>query len=403
MLDTLLNHLATAAIGLAILGGAYFVDLLVGSIKVLFTNNIKWSWKKAGEDFLKALILAVGVEIWVAIWDALGWYTHELGSDISSITDGVSIAGMFGAIIGGSIWYLGNAFKNATDFINSKHIDVTVTNPDTDASKKAIEEMVKGLSGIFAKHEDEKESETIIPELGASCYYKVDTSTPDAFVRAVNGKGFNEGWGYQCVAGFKEFQYSLAGRIVSAGGAAKYYANDPARANVCALGFTWHQGTAGIKNGDWAIWNMGTNGHVAMYYNGQFFGQNQAAANPDKGNAFNLCNISMSGVVGYFRPNKYAVKGPESSQKPTEAPKSNNQPSAPKSDEIKAGDSVIVSGRGTATSNGTGAQTKQFTNQKMKVIMIANGRCACNQYNRGNVGNASAVTGWFVKEQLKKA
>ena len=46
---------------------------------------------------------------------------------------------------------------------------------------------------------------------------------------------------------------------------------------------------------------------------------------------------------------------------------------------IKVGDSVIVNGRGTGNSQGGGGKTKNFTNQKMKVIRIANSRYGCNQ------------------------
>lgn len=65
---------------------------------------------------------------------------------------------------------------------------------------------------------------------------------------------------------------------------------------------------------------------------------------------------------------------------------------------IKVGDTVIVNGQGTATSKGTGAKTKNFKNQKMKVISIANGRYGCNQYNK-----AGGITGWWAASQVKKA
>lgn len=401
MFDVIINHLLTTAVGLLIIGASYLVDLIIGSVKVLFTENMKWSWKKAGEDFLKALILAVGIEIWVAIWDTLGWYAGELGADIISITDGVSTGGMFAAIIGGSIWYLKNAFQNAVEFINAKHIKVEVTNPDTEKIAEVAKHAIDEIAAIFTQHDDAtvKAGEEQIPELGASCYYKVDVSTPDAFYRSVNGKGFNEGWGYQCVAGFKEFQYSLAGRIVAAGGAASNYGVQPAINNVCALGFTWHQGSAGLQNGDWGIWGNGSYGHVAMYYNGQWFGQNQDAANPNTGNAFNLLGISLNGFTGYYRPNIYAKKNDNPAPTPTPAP----TPAPTPTPTINTGDSVIVNGKGYSTSLGTGTRTKNFTNQKMKVILIANGRYACNQYNKGTVGSAAAVTGWFDKSQITKA
>lgn len=70
----------------------------------------------------------------------------------------------------------------------------------------------------------------------------------------------------------------------------------------------------------------------------------------------------------------------------------------PASTKIKVGDTVIVNGVGTATSKGTGAKTKSYKNQKMKVIKIENGRYGCNQYNK-----AGGITGWWAASQVKKA
>lgn len=67
------------------------------------------------------------------------------------------------------------------------------------------------------------------------------------------------------------------------------------------------------------------------------------------------------------------------------------------SGKINVGDSVIVNGRGTSTSKG-GSLTKNFTNRKMKVVKISNGRYGCNQWNL-----SGAITGWFTDKQVKKA
>lgn len=64
---------------------------------------------------------------------------------------------------------------------------------------------------------------------------------------------------------------------------------------------------------------------------------------------------------------------------------------------IKVGDTVIVSGQGTGNSKGGGGKTKSFSNRKMKVINIVNGRYGCNQYNR-----SGAITGWWTAGQIKK-
>ena len=115
-----------------------------------------------------------------------------------------------------------------------------------------------------------------LAQLGSGVYYKTDLSSPTAFVNAMNGRGFNEGYGLQCVAGFKQFMFSLSGRVVATRtGGASGYANQVGE--IQALGFTWHGGQAGMKDGDWAIFGGGQYGHVAMYYQGRFFGQNQGS------------------------------------------------------------------------------------------------------------------------------
>lgn len=69
----------------------------------------------------------------------------------------------------------------------------------------------------------------------------------------------------------------------------------------------------------------------------------------------------------------------------------------PKPSAIKVGDTVSVTGQGTADSYGGGAKTKNYQGRKMKVIRIANGRYACNQYN-----TMGGVTGWWTASQVKK-
>ena len=146
-----------------------------------------------------------------------------------------------------------------------------------------------------------------LAQLGSGVYYKTDLSSPTAFVNAMNGRGFNEGYGLQCVAGFKQFMFSLSGRVVATRtGGASGYANQVGE--IQALGFTWHGGQAGMKDGDWAIFGGGTYGHVAMYYQGKFFGQNQGSGNIYVGNAFNLMDLGgyRNSIIGYYRPNIWA-------------------------------------------------------------------------------------------------
>lgn len=69
----------------------------------------------------------------------------------------------------------------------------------------------------------------------------------------------------------------------------------------------------------------------------------------------------------------------------------------PKKSPIKFADTVYVSGRGYETSKGKGMKTKAYSNRKMLVVAISDGRYGCNEYNR-----MGAVTGWFTPSQVRK-
>ena len=199
------------------------------------------------------------------------------------------------------------------------------------ATEKALCELAKkretaiaGIMGLDVPQDEGSGCEAPDKELaqmGSGVYYKTDLSSPAAFVNAMNGRGFNEGYGLQCVAGFKQFMFSLSGRVVATRtGGASGYANQVGE--IQALGFTWHGGQAGMKDGDWAIFGGGTYGHVAMYYQGKFFGQNQGSGNIYVGNAFNLMDLGgyRNSIIGYYRPNIWAGNSSPS----TPAPQANN-------------------------------------------------------------------------------
>lgn len=175
---------------------------------------------------------------------------------------------------------------------------------------KKRESAIAGIMGLDVPQDSGSGCEAPDKELaqmGSGVYYKTDLSSPAAFVNAMNGRGFNEGYGLQCVAGFKQFMFSLSGRVVATRtGGASGYANQVGE--IQALGFTWHSGQAGMKDGDWAIFGGGTYGHVAMYYQGKFFGQNQGSGNIYVGNAFNLMDLGgyRNSIIGYYRPNIWA-------------------------------------------------------------------------------------------------
>lgn len=310
-MEELVNLMITTGVGLILLAGSYITDLLSGIIKVIFTPAMKWSWKKFGEDLLKAILIAITTEALVALIYTTNWFATKMGVDVTSISEGLTTVSMVMGCIGGSYYFLTSAAKNILNFLNTKHVEVTYDESKMDPY--GIAKDVTDFIGTLIQH-DKKGDTSLLAEKGASCYYKVDVSTPDAFVKAVNGKGFNEGWGYQCVAGFKEFQYSLAGTYVNAGGAAKNYAYS--HSGLEAIGFKWHGGTSGLQNGDWCIWTSGEFGHVAMYYNGMFFGQNQGGSSSTKGTPFNLMKLSLNGCAGFYRPDIYCKPAPAPAPKP---------------------------------------------------------------------------------------
>lgn len=304
-MQELVNLLITTGIGLILLLGSYLVDLLSGIIKVIFTPQMKWSWKKFGEDLIKAILIGITTESLVALIYITNWFATNVGVDVESISNGLTCLTMITGCIGGSYYFLISASKNILEFLNKHHVEVPYDESKVDLSK--IVYKVSEIISPYVKHDKDGDT-SLLSEKGASCYYKVDVSTPSAFVNAVNGKGFNEGWGYQCVAGFKEFQYSLSGTYVNAGGSAKNYAYS--HSGLESIGFKWIGGSSGMKNGDWAIWTTGEFGHVAMFYNGQFFGQNQGATNGSVGTPFNLMTLSTEGVAGYYRPLIYDAPDP---------------------------------------------------------------------------------------------
>lgn len=113
--------------------------------------------------------------------------------------------------------------------------------------------------------------------------------------------------------------------------------------------------------------------HIEVCYYGTYYSDGKRVLNPSRQKFFGW---------GEFCAKARVVKWQEN----------------PKPATIKVGDTVIVNGRGTGNSKGGGGKTKNFTNQKMKVISIANGRYGCNQYNK-----KGAITGWWTSSQVKKA
>ncbi len=110
--------------------------------------------------------------------------------------------------------------------------------------------------------------------------------------------------GPQCVDAFKLFtleQFGIANYNCGNGWASGlwiYRKEKPYYPNFIEVGINE------MKNGDWVFWNNGSrdcpDSHVAMYYNGQFFSQNQYGKR-----YFTLANISHDGILGVLRPKIY--------------------------------------------------------------------------------------------------
>lgn len=106
--------------------------------------------------------------------------------------------------------------------------------------------------------------------------------------------------------------------------------------------------------------------------------------------------VSLEGFVAMLHPDM--VKALEERRKPATTPEPTPTPTPTPTVEIKVGDSVIVNGVGNGSSDGSSKKnTAYYKNRRMRVLKIANGRYACNQYDKN-----SGVTGWWKKEQVAK-
>lgn len=316
---SILNDMITSGLGLSLVGGSFLLWWLSGRIPNLFTEK-EWSWKRGLEDLCKAVLMGVILVAGTGLLNLGGQFFSMIGWDITQGTETVSTYVLAGAMAYGFGLYMSRAINNAVKFFRLKTGKLKGDKEQFDNGIAQIGEGTRNLIGqmvaLYTQHDQTGEAGKVVKttkqinvlkEMGAWPWVKVDISTPEKAYKNLDGRGFNEGFGDQCVAGFKEFQYCLSGQIVAAGGAAANYASEPAITNVCKLGFTWHNGSEGLQNGDWGVWTNGTYGHISMYYNGKWFGQNQGAANPNLGNPFNLSSLSMNGFAGYYRPNIYTV------------------------------------------------------------------------------------------------
>lgn len=412
-METMLDQLIVAAIGVGILGAAYLVDLLVGVVKVLFTPQLIWSWKKMLQDFIKALLMAVGILAFVAVLNALSWYGTKVGADLSFLGE-ASFPVLIAGVLGGAGWYLSNTIKNILAFINSRNVEVKVDAAQLEAGTEIIGKAVREwYANVFTTKEAVDSHKTFEEAGGQGAAYFVPINSYDDFRNTVNGKAFDidGAYGAQCWDGAALLWQQL-GRSLSTGGigAAKgTWSVAAARAANAGNDFDLITNFADLKRGDVIVYGYGQYGHIAFVDQVsplRILGQNQTGTG--NGAAFNVINAGASGFIGAFRFKRWIVAEPAPKPVPTPTPQptpaptptvpNNPQPN----DEIAVGDSVIVNGVGTADSYGEGAKTGYYTEHRMKVLGTNNGRYALNQYNSGTIGNVADITGWFTKETLRK-
>lgn len=155
-------------------------------------------------------------------------------------------------------------------------------------------------------------------------------ASPHEFYLSVINKGFNtDGYGFQCVAGFKVFCKQVLGlnyyhKSICYGGNPPNYAYR-IWYNFDSLGlgkyFTKVKSNE-MVDGDWAIWTYGGRNnacpysHIAMFRKdnkkgtGIFLGQNQSV----NGGRFSQVNIAYSGMLGGLRPKIYHQNKPTPSK-----------------------------------------------------------------------------------------
>lgn len=144
------------------------------------------------------------------------------------------------------------------------------------------------------------------------------SKTVDDFYRSYLGKAidFDKGYGVQCVDGFRVFcQWAFGTSWPTGNGWADGYWYYRAKYSKY---FTFVS-PKNLKDGDWVIWARGSkshpSSHVAMYYHGQSFGQNQHDSKYGAG--FSLHPANFADALGGLRWKGWEVPKPAPAKTPT--------------------------------------------------------------------------------------
>lgn len=319
MLENMLQQLTTVAVGLGILGGAYLVWLISGIANVIFTPGRKWSWKRMFEDLTKALLMSVAMLAWVAIFNALDWFSQKMGADISKILEGANVTGLIGGIIGGTVYFVGKGYKNFYEFINKNHITPEIkegeqdyqtvaekvytlfeTRPEVVAAQKELEEKIEKGGGIGA-------------------HYSVPITSYDVFRDAVIGRGFDldQAFSFQCWDGACLLWDQLGRWLYTGNGCASgCWTLERDRNAGADFDLIWKK--EDIKRGDVVVFSCGEFGHIGFAdedYNGsgyiRLLGQNQS-----EDMRFCVINMALGSFLGAFRYRQW-VPTPEPAPAPS--------------------------------------------------------------------------------------
>lgn len=391
----MIDQIITAAVGIALLGGSYLIDLLFGIVKVMWTADLKWSWKKMFEDLTKALVWALGIIALVAMINLSEWFGALCGAPDDWLGDADFLILMAG-VLGGIAWYLSGAAKNAVNFIKNKK-SVEIDGEKLAFGTKMVADTVRSY---FQSAKDSEPTDEEIQEIISG----IGGVLVDPLSRILSDGDNDNGRGWQCC----KYTWYLASGI------RMNYAPHPdygpvdgrylAQYLIDKLGYV----RCGKQVG--AIFSYVNHTGIITRVNADgTVDANDANWTPLR--VASHKNVRLEGKAGLIyacrpedlnKPNPTPTPTPTSVPTPAPATKP-TVPNNPVNDEIKAGDSVVAWGAGTADSYGGGATTRNFPETIMKVIGINNGRYALNQYNAGTVGNVADATGWWSSGQVRKA
>ena len=233
--------------------------------------------------------------------------------------------------------------------------------------------------------------------------------TAKSFYEKYNGRGidYDRAYGVQCVDGFKLACQELGIPV-------------KATPNNWADGYWIYRKQLGYskyfdfitdykkyKNGDWVIWKQGSkshpSSHIAMYYQGKSFGQNQGG-----NRAFNLKPTDFSDSLGALRPKVWATaSNVASASASVGALKRVNATGVAKSyDKSLVGTYKVLPSVGLNMRDGAG------TNQSIITLLPANTKVNCYGYYTNSSGvmwlyvqvslNGKLYTGFVAKGYLSK-